>query len=499
MRRSRFGLLLASSFLFSATAFAHPANDAENREVSIAAPDYYADGQAALADILAAKQRNGNARNLIIFIGDGMGVSTITAGRIYAGQKNGGDGESHVLAMDALPHAALVKTYSHDFQVADSAATATALVTGSKTKSGMLSVGPMAERNDCAAGTTQRLDTLFEIGADAGKATGIISTARITHATPASTYAHVPNRGWESDNELPENGGCTDIATQMIAWDHGGGLDVILGGGRSNFLPKTMADPEYADKTGWRSDGRNLVTEWQAKHPQGQFVYDAAGFAQLDIGADGPVLGLFEPSHMQYEADRVAQTPTEPALAELVALAIQKLSGNKDGFILMVEGGRIDHAHHGGNAKRALEDTIAFDTAIAKALEMVNLDETLVLVTADHSHVFTIAGYPPRNNPILGLGSIDEDGQIANGKDGKPYTTLGYANGPGAVMGEREDVTHVDTQALDYRQQALVPTSSESHGGEDVALKAAGPQSHLFHGTIEQNTVFHIAKHILGL
>jgi alkaline phosphatase len=372
-------------------------------------------------------------------------------------------------------------------------------MTGSKTRSRLVNVGPQVERGDCEASPNAQLATLFEIGADAGKASGVVSTARITHATPASAYAHSPDRDWENDGAMPKDTKCTDIASQLIAWNYKSGLDVILGGGRTNFLPDTMTDPEYAAKTGSRKDGRNLVTEWQAKHPDGQFIYDLSGFSSVDATNDSPVLGLFEPSHMQYEADRIAQQPNEPSLAEMVELAIAKLSDDENGYILMVEGGRIDHAHHGGNARRALEDTVALDTAIAKALKMVDLDETLVLVTADHSHVFTIAGYPPRNNPILGLGEMDEDGQPSPAKDGKPYTTLGYANGPGAVTGERQDLTHVDTQALDYQQQALVPKDSETHAGEDVALKAAGPQSHLFRGTLEQNTVFHIAKYILGL
>jgi len=125
------------------------------------------------------------------------------------------------------------------------------------------------------------------------------------------------------------------------------------------------------------------------------------------------------------------------------------------------------------------------------------MSETLVLVTADHSHVFTIAGYQPRNHPILGKVPV---GPYSRTADGKPYTTLGYANGPGANCGDvRADLTEVDTTVLDYRQQATVPTGGETHGGEDVVIKADGPRAHLFHGTIEQNVIFHLAKHALGL
>ena len=154
----------------------------------------------------------------------------------------------------------------------------------------------------------------------------------------------------------------------------------------------------------------------------------------------------------------------------------------------MVEGGRIDHAHHAGNAARALIDTVAFDAAIKKALELTSRDDTLIVVTADHSHTFTINGYPKRGNPILGL--VDRrDGEAGDGGDGKPYTTLGYANGPAASSrrlpkdatdgrkpaGVRADLTDVDTTNVDYLQQAAVPLASETHAGDDVAIYAWGP------------------------
>lgn len=464
------------------------------------AEDYAAQGRAQLEARLAMPVNQGKAKNLIIFIGDGMGISTLTAARIWQGQKAGGDGESTETAMDTMPYSALIKTYSHDFQVADSAATATAIVTGTKTRSGMLSVKPAALRGKCETAAGQDVPTLFEQAGAAGKALGVISTARITHATPASIYAHSVDRNWESNSELPAGAACRDIARQLVEWPQAGQLKLVLGGGRSAFLPKEQTDPEYADKKGSRTDNRDLIAEWKKKHRGGQFIWNAAQFGALDASSDAPVLGLFEPSHMQFEADRAGDKAGEPSLAEMTALAIAKLGTSDQGYVLMVEGGRIDHAHHGGNAHRALDDTVAFDAAIAKALDLVDLNDTLVLVTADHSHVFTIAGYPPRGTSIFGLASVTEDGEPVNAKDGKPYTTLGYANGPGAkVEGPRNDPSQEDTEALNYQQQATVPTSGETHGGEDVALKAAGPSAHLFHGTLEQHSIYHIARHILGM
>lgn len=503
MIRPIIAALFLSTALVAPAAAQHsaPAEVAPDKEPhETTADEYAAQGRAQLEARLAMPVNQGKAKNLIIFIGDGMGISTLTAGRIWQGQKAGRDGESNETTVDSLPYSAVVKTYSHDFQVADSAATASALVTGTKTRSGMLGVKPAALRGKCETAAGQDVPTLFEQSDDAGKALGIISTARITHATPASTYSHSVDRNWESNSELPAGATCRDIARQLVEWPHAKGLKLVLGGGRTAFTPQDQTDPEYADKKGNRTDGRDLIAEWKKRNPKGQYVWNAAQFGALNAASDAPVLGLFEPSHMQFEADRASDKAGEPSLAEMTALAITKLGSAEKGYVLMVEGGRIDHAHHGGNAHRALDDTVAFDAAIAKALEMVDLKDTLVLVTADHSHVFTIAGYPPRGTSIFGLASVTEDGEPVNAKDGKPYTTLGYANGPGAKVNEpRNDPSKEDTTALNYQQQATVPTSGETHGGEDVLLKAAGPSAHLFHGTLEQHSIYHIARHILGM
>ena len=462
---------------------------------------YLKAGQAELARLEADKPNNNKARNVIIFIGDGMGVSTLTAGRIFEGQQLGLDGESYVAQMDLLPHTALVKTYSHDAQVPDSAPTATAIVAGVKTKNGVIGVGPEAIENDCAATAPFKVQSLFGMAEDRGLATGIVSTATITHATPASTYAHVAQRDWEVDANMPAAAlaaGCTDIARQMVEWPHGNGLEVMLGGGRQHFIPATMADPEYADKKGKRADGKDLPASWVAANPKGAYVWNRDSFAAVDPKKTTKLLGLFEPSHMQFEADRTAAGNKEPSLAEMTTKAIAMLSKNQKGYVLMVEAGRIDHAHHGGNARRALQDTVALNTALKAAMDQVDLRDTLIVVTSDHSHVFTIAGYPERGNPILGVVSAPI-GTPTLAMDGKGYTTLGYANGPGAVnAAERPDPAKMDTEALNYRQQSLIPLMSETHGGDDVVARAAGPKAHLFKGTIEQNTIFQIMRAALG-
>lgn len=456
-----------------------------------AADSYFVEARADLEARLRTQPVTGRARNIILFIGDGMGVSTLTAARIHQGQEAGRDGESTWTAMDRLPYSALVRTYSHDAQVSDSAPTATAMVAGVKTRNDIIGLDQTVALNDCAGSRGREVLSIFAQAEAAGLRTGVVSTARITHATPAAAFAHVANRDWENSSELPAEAraaGCVDIARQMIEWPHGDGLDVILGGGRAQFLPDTAYDPEDLQSRGLRDDGRDLTQEWRARHPQGRYIWNAGQFAELATAR--PVLGLFERDHMEFEALRDQDSAGEPSLTEMTLKAIDLLDGD-DGYVLMVEAGRIDHAHHLGGAALALSETVELDRAVAAVMARVDLSDTLVIVTADHSHNFTMAGYPQRGNPILGL-VVDVDGRQVQARDGHPYTTLGYANGPGAVIGARPDPSASDTTSLGYRQQALVPLGSASHGGEDVAVRAAGPWAHLFQGTIEQHLIYHV-------
>ncbi len=438
-------------------------------------------------------------RNVILFLGDGMGISTITAARIFAGQQQGAPGEEHALAFEVFPHVALVKTYNVDAQVPDSAGTMSAIVTGEKTRIGHISVASAAPHGDCEAGLANELPTVLELAEAQGLATGVISTARFTHATPAATYAHVPDRDWESDAQLSaaaRESGCRDIARQFVEFAHGDGIEVAFGGGRAPFLPADVADPEHPGVTGVRSDGRNLIEEWRRGGADRTYVWNREQFDALSPAAPGPVFGLFEPSHMQFEADRPNDPAGEPSLAEMTEFAIEKLAADPDGFFLMVEGGRIDHAHHGGNAYRALADTVALSDAVATALRLTDAAETLILVTADHSHTMTMSGYPRRGNPILG--NVETPlGELATDLEGRPYTTLGYANGPG-YRDDLAELAEVDPLAPDYRQVAAYPLASETHGGEDVAAYATGPGSEAVHGVMEQNRLFHVMKQVLA-
>jgi alkaline phosphatase len=473
---------------------------------------WFRDGAAQAAERGAMA---GDAKNVILFVGDGMSLPTVAAARILDGQRKGMPGEHNRLSWEHFPATALSKTYNTDSQTPDSAGTMSAMATGAKTRAGVLSIGQRAARGDCAAAQDAGLLTLWELAESAGLATGVVSTARLTHATPGATFSHSADRDWESDADLPpaaRAAGCVDIARQIITNPYGDGPEVLLGGGRSNFMTVQQADPEYPDRHGAREDGRDLIADWQQQHPGGAYVWNARQLAAAP--ADAELLGLFEPGHMQYEHDRDAAA--EPSLAELTRAAISRLQDDEDGYVLLVEAGRIDHAHHSGNAYRALTDTLAMNEAVAAAAEMTSAEDTLILVTADHAHTMTFAGYPMRGNPILGkVREVNDEGEVVLTRDalGLPYTTLGYANGPGYTGASdaqpagpktfphypreyqpahgRPDLADVDTTAPDYMQEATVPTSSETHGGDDVGIWARGPGSAAVRGSVEQNTIFH--------
>ncbi|MBB4659999.1 alkaline phosphatase [Parvularcula dongshanensis] len=468
-----------------------------------AAPDWEAEGRAALDARMSVEAKKGPAKNVILFIGDGMDGTTITAARIYQGQQRGETGEENVLTFESLPHTALSKTYNTDHQTPDSAGTATAILSGRKTRSGVINVDQTVPRGDCEAALGGGLETIADFAAGTGRRVGVVTTARLTHATPASLYASSADRDWESDADMPKSAdACTDIARQLLERAPGLNLDVAMGGGRSNFLPAEARDPEYEKRRGGRADGRNLIEAWQESG--GEFVFDDKGLRKLDTSDDAPVLGLFEPSHMAYEADR-QDGSHDPSLAEMTRFAIEKLSRSDDGYFLLVEAGRIDHAHHAGNAARALQDTVELDAAVEAAIESAGLEDTLIMVTADHGHTLALQGYPRRGNPILGLVMEDDEGAETPvpAADGKPYTTLSYANGPGTLMlpdvdGGRPVLTEEEVEDVDFKQQSLIPAPSESHGGQDVIVFADGPGSWLVGGVLEQNVLYYVMEHALG-
>jgi len=467
---------------------------------------WYRSGQAEIA---RRRERTaaGTARNLVVFIGDGMSLATISAARILAGQRAGGPGEEHSLAFERFEHLALAKTYNTNQQTPDSAGTMTAMATGVKTFAGGIGVDQLAERSNCESAAGRERVSLLDLARRAGLATGIVTNSRITHATPAALYAKSPERRWEDDSGLSPTAreqGCRDIARQLVEYDVDGWFDVVFGGGRSGFLPAAAFDPEYSDERGRRQDGADLTELWRKRFPDGRYVWNREQFEALPETPGGPVLGLFDRSHMQYRHDSASDGAGEPSLVEMTVRALDLLqhraasapeADGSTGYVLVVESARIDHAHHAGNAFRALDETILLSEAVAAVFERVDPDETMIVVTADHGHALTFGGYGGRGNPILGRthgpGPAGEPPRLARDIDGKPFTTLNYINGPGYRPGPRPDLAPGEPRDPDYKQEAVFGVSQATHGGEDVAVYATGPGAEALTGSIEQHLIFH--------
>ncbi|XP_028980614.2 alkaline phosphatase, tissue-nonspecific isozyme isoform X2 [Esox lucius] len=446
-------------------------------------------GAKALQAALDRKFNTNVAKNIMLFLGDGMGITTITAARILKGQMNNQSGEETVMIMDTFPHAGLVKTYSVDFQIPDSSSTATAYLCGVKTNLNTVGVNAASRNGVCKTQKGNEVTSILKWAKDSGKSVGIVTTTRVQHATPAATYAHTVSRKWYSDADMPASAkkeGCTDIASQLL---NNTDIDVIIGGGRKYMTPKGTRDPEYPRdlaSRGKRGDGRDLISDWRKMKvgKVARYVWNRTDFDSVDPDTTDYLMALFEPGDMRFEVER--DPIMDPSIAETTEKAIRILRKNPKGFFLLVEGGRIDQGHHASRASMALHETVALDNAVAKGLELTNEEETLTLVTADHSHSFSFNGYPFRGQSILGKSPL-------YGKDMLPYTTLMYGNGPGykVVNNKRPDIRNVDTTSKDYVQLSAVPLDSETHGGEDVVVLARGPMAHLFHGVQEQSYLAH--------
>ncbi|XP_063060386.1 alkaline phosphatase, tissue-nonspecific isozyme [Engraulis encrasicolus] len=443
-------------------------------------------------DLNAALNRKLNtnvAKNIMLFLGDGMGVTTITAARILKGQLQNRTGEETVMTMDTFPYVGLAKVYTVDFQIPDSAGTATAYLCGVKSNLNVVGLSAAARNGICKTQKGNEVTSILKWAKDAGKSVGVVTTTRVQHATPAASYAHSASRTWYSDSDLPPNAqsqGCNDISHQLL---HNTDIDVIIGGGRKYMTPKGFADPEYptdAASNGQRSDNRNLISEWlnMKEGKVARYVWNRTDFDAVDPENTDYLMALFEPGDLRFEAER--DPALDPSLTETTEKAIRILRKNPKGFFLLVEGGRIDQGHHASRASMALQEAVTLDEAVAKGLELTNEEETLTLVTADHSHALSFNGYPFRGNSILGKSPL-------YGRDLLPYTTLMYGNGPGfkIVNNKRPDIRKVNTKDKNYVQLSAVPLDKETHGGEDVCVFARGPMSHLLVGVHEQSYLPH--------
>ncbi len=397
-----------------------------------------------LALMIAPPAYAAGVRNLILCIGDGMSGASITGGRILAGQLAGlpNPAEGH-LFIDSFPATAFLETYALDQLVTDSAAGITALVTGEKTQVGRLGIVTLED------GSVRSLRTILEMAEAQGRSTGVVSTTRITHATPAGCYSHEVDRNEEAA-----------IAVQLLPSDPdynrnlGNGVEVVLGGGRRAFLPKIEGLLDEEGAGGTRTDGRDLRVDFRKAGYT--YVWNREGLLLLDVSRTDRLLGLFDSSHMTYDSERPLDIGGEPSLREMAEVAVRLLSKNPKGFFLMVEGGRIDHALHERHDVRAFEEVIAFDDAIRAISTLVDPEETLLIVTADHAHALSMVADAPdslHSEAFGGGGKLPSIDAIALG-DHDATDVPSYAWGIKSYT-ERLHGTHPNTIVFDLLRDAL--------------------------------------------
>ncbi len=445
-------------------------------------------GRAALEQALDRPQPGRHARNIILFIGDGMGINSVTAGRIFAGQARGLDGASYKLSFETLPFGGFSKTYSADKLVTDSANGISAIMTGVKTINAAIGVDDTVRTKDCQSALSARIETLAEQAKRSGRAAGVVTTAGITDATPAGAYGHVPFRGWRADADLPPDAvkaGCVDLARQLVEAPDAVRMDLAFGGDLQDFVP-------VGTGPGKRADGRDLTKTWLAR-PGARYVTDAGALSSL-APRGGPVLGLFASGDLPSPVDTDLHKNV-PTLVEMTSKAIDILAAKKTGYFLLVESASIDKWHHANNAYRALTDVDELSKAVRAAMDKTDPNDTLIIVTADHSHGLVISAGSSREEPITGL--VRNHGVNLPDGNGNPRTTLSYATGPG---GPRDGVARpIPDEAAatspDYRQPALVYMESAQHAGEDVPVYSRGPDSDLLTGTFESSYIYQVMAH----
>lgn len=379
-------------------------------------------------------------KNVIFLIGDGMGLAHVTLTSYFVGKP---------LEMMKMSYSGLAYTYSANSFVTDSAAAGTALATGYKTFNGMLGMTPDGKP----------VMTLFEAAKKVGKATGVVTTTRVTHATPAAFYAHVKDRDEEKE-----------IARQLVV---GTTIDVAFGGGMKHF------SEELLEKA--KANGFTVVTTREE-------------LLNLDPSAVKRVLGIFARSHLSYYVDG----EDRPSLAEMTGKAIEILSKNEEGFFLMVEGGRIDHAAHGNDVVAMIYDTIEFDEAVKVALEFAKKDgDTLVVVTADHetgglglsNGEYAIDVEKLRSYPKISIEKLMKEITPDNFKEViKKYYGIDLSDEEVEALKkafEEGEYAPSNTIGEIISAHALIGWTTHTHTGIMVPVFAEGPGAEKFTGIME--------------
>ncbi len=434
------------------------------------APSWLAAQPLPEAATTSAERPEAKVKNVIFFIGDGMGLSQRWIGALLL---YGPEGK---LAMDQMAVRGVMTNYSSDSLVTDSAAAATAMASGIKTYNGAIGVDVNEEP----------VETILEAAERNGLATGLVTTVYVNHATPAAFAAHVSSR-----REYNE------IAAQMLT----SGVDVLLGGGARYFIPEAEG--------GSRDDGRNLIAE--AEEMGYTVVRTADELLNIQPSLQRQVLGLFADAAMAWELDR--ETTEEPSLAQMTAVALEVLSKDEDGFFLMVESGKVDWASHGQDAAATAWETIALDQAVEVALSFARANpDTLVVVTADHETGglgFGIGGeYFYDASLLRGISASAEfmASQLDEERTNIVEVIAEYAGIEDLTEEEIEQIRTAEgrfepqnTIAAIISVRAGIGWTTRGHTGTPVPITASGPGAERFAGQLDNTDLPKIMADLLAL
>ncbi|MFZ2497224.1 alkaline phosphatase [Methanosarcina sp.] len=408
-------------------------------------------------------------KNVIVLVPDGCSQSVQTLARWYSGNP---------LMLDEMV-AGTVSTYSADSVITDSSSAATAFATGYKTTNGFVSVGPSnASVLSLLESPSEELQysplaTVIEGAKLEGKATGLVATSRVSHATPAAFASHIDNR--DNENEIME---------QMVYE----GIGVVFGGGYRHLIPEAEG--------GKRTDGENLT---EVLLDRGYQYVDSRD--EMENLSSGKAWGLFASSHMAPDIDRGELAPEEPSLAEMTGKAVELLSQDKDGFFLMVEGSQVDWANHANDPAYAVTDFLAFDEAVKVAVEFAEKDgHTLVLAFPDHNTGGMTIGSDSDSNytsttvedvidPLKGMKLSSAGVATKIGADVSFENIKAQIKAWWGIDATDNDVTEIleiyndgEGLSLDYaisevisRNHTVIGWTTHGHCGEDVPLWAYGP------------------------
>ncbi|KAL1498228.1 hypothetical protein ABEB36_009061 [Hypothenemus hampei] len=459
-------------------------------------------GKNELFRALETKNHVSRAKNVILFVGDGMGLTTTTTSRIYE------KGENGFLAWENFTNIGVLKIYSANKLVPDSCSTATAMFSGVKANHKTSGVDSTVNVDDCIASLEEKaqLSSFVDWAQASDKSTGFVTTTRVTHATPSALYAHTPNRKWECEAFIPENSTvCKDIAWQLVNSHPGRNIKVIMGGGRQCLVSgakNSSSDPLDTWSCISQLEGRDLINDWkrdkEIRKASYQVLDNNEELENMDESSEF-TLGIFANGHLKLDHERDQGPKGMPSLAMMTKAAIKLLSKNANGYVLMVEGGNIDQAHHRGHARKALDETVAFSKAVEVALNMTNEKNTLIIVTSDHSHSMVFTGYPDRSQGVLGYSTsvMTEE----------PYTNLIYGTGGpnnyqfSVINGtvHRNNPLNENITDFEYSQQAVIYNDEVTHDGTDVLVYANGPMAHLFNSVHEQTYVAYVISYAMQI